>query len=128
MSQENNPPTEYQMEKEESDPKEYSKKIGDYILLEQIGQGTFSKVTKAFHTISEQIVAVKILDKQKIEDEVDIERINREINILGNINHPNICQMYETYTTIHNYYLMMEYLEGGNLFRLHQRKKLSFRA
>ena len=116
MSQENKAPTEYQLEKEESEPKEYSKKIGDYILLEQIGQGTFSKVTKAFHTISEQIVAVKILDKQKIEDEIDIERINREINILRNINHPNICQMYETYTTIHNYYLMMEYLEGGNLF------------
>ena len=81
MSEENKPPTEYQLEKEESEPKEYSKKIGDYILLEQIGQGTFSKVTKAFHTISEQIVAVKILDKQKIEDEIDIERINREINI-----------------------------------------------
>ena len=40
------------------------KKIGDYILLDQIGQGTFSKVTRAFHTISEQIVAVKILNKE----------------------------------------------------------------
>ena len=59
--------------------KEFSKKIGDYILLDQIGQGTFSKVARAFHTISEQVVAVKILDKNKIEDEIDIERINREI-------------------------------------------------
>ena len=96
--------------------KEFSKKIADYILLDQIGQGTFSKVARAFHTISEQIVAVKILDKKKIEDEVDIERINREIEILRNIYHPNICQMYETYTTIHNYYLIMEYVPGGDLF------------
>ena len=102
-------------EKEDSE-KEYSKKIGDYILFEQIGQGTFSKVTRAFHIITEQIVAVKILDKQKIEDEIDIERIIREIEILRSISHPNISQMYETYSTVHNFYLMMEYVDGGDLF------------
>ena len=103
-------------ENEEEDEKEYSKKIGDYILFEQIGQGTFSKVTRAFHIITEQIVAVKILDKQKIEDEIDIERIIREIEILRSISHPNISQMYETYSTVHNFYLMMEYVDGGDLF------------
>ena len=106
---------EKEKEKDE-DEKEYSKKIGDYILFEQIGQGTFSKVTRAFHIITEQIVAVKILDKQKIEDEIDIERIIREIEILRSISHPNISQMYETYSTVHNFYLMMEYVEGGDLF------------
>ena len=95
---------------------EYSKKIGDYILFDQIGMGTFSKVTRAFHLITEQTVAVKILDKEKIEDEVDIERIIREIEILKNIHHPNIAQMYETYSTIHNFYLMIEYVPGGDLF------------
>ena len=95
---------------------EYSKKIGDYILFDQIGMGTFSKVTRAFHLITEQTVAVKILDKEKIEDEVDIERIIREIEILKSIHHPNIAQMYETYSTIHNFYLMMEYVSGGDLF------------
>ena len=95
---------------------EYSKKIGDYILFDQIGMGTFSKVTRAFHLITEQTVAVKILDKEKIEDEIDIERIIREIEILKSIHHPNIAQMYETYSTIHNFYLMMEYVAGGDLF------------
>ena len=33
---------------------EYSKKIGDYILFDQIGMGTFSKVTRAFHLITER--------------------------------------------------------------------------
>ena len=95
---------------------EYSKKIGDYILFDQIGMGTFSKVTRAFHLITQQTVAVKILDKEKIEDEIDIERIIREIEILKNIHHPNIAQMYETYSTIHNFYLMIEYVSGGDLF------------
>ena len=78
--------------------------------------GTFSKVTRAFHLITEQTVAVKILDKEKIEDEIDIERIIRELEILKSIHHPNIAQMYETYSTIHNFYLMMEYVSGGDLF------------
>ena len=95
---------------------EFTKKIGNYILFEQIGMGSFSKVTKGIHLITEQIVAVKILEKEKIEDDIDIERIIREIEILKTIMHPNIAQMYETYSTIHNIYLMMEYVEGGDLF------------
>ena len=95
---------------------EYSKKIGNYILSNQIGIGTFSKVSKAIHIITNQSVAVKILEKEKIEDNIDIERIKREMEILNKIIHPNICQLYETYSTLHNFYLMMEYVEGGDLF------------
>ena len=95
---------------------EFTKKIGNYVLFDQIGKGTFSKVTKAIHILTSQQVAVKILDKEKIEDEIDLERIFREIEILKNIHHPNIVQMYETYSTIHNFYLMMEFVSGGDLF------------
>ena len=94
----------------------YLKQIGNYILSNQIGIGTFSKVSRATHIITNQSVAVKILEKEKIEDEIDIERILREMEILKKIIHPNICQLYETYSTLHNYYLMMEYIEGGDLF------------
>ena len=108
---------EEKREKEEKEEKlEYSKMIGNYILFDQIGMGTFSKVTRAVHILTEQIVAVKILEKEKIEDNIDIERILREIEILKSINHPNIAQMFETYLTVHNIYLMMEYIEGGDLF------------
>ena len=95
---------------------EFSKIIGNYLLFDQIGMGSFSKVTKAIHLITEQTVAVKILEKEKIEDDIDIERIIREIEILKTIMHPNIAQIYETYSTVHNIYLMMEYVEGGDLF------------
>ena len=100
----------------ENKTQEFSKKIGDYVLLGEIGTGTFSKVAKAFHIITDQEVAVKILQKDKIKDNIDIERILREIEILKKAIHPNICQLYETYSTIHNFYLMMEYITGGDLF------------
>ena len=111
---------ENEIEKEENSnseepKKEYIKKVGNYILNEQIGIGTFSKVTKAIHTLTGEKVAVKILDKSKIKDNIDIERISREIEILKSISHPNICQLYESNSTIHNFYLIMEYIEGGDL-------------
>ena len=84
--------------------KEYTKKVGNYILSEQIGTGTFSKVTKAIHILTGEKVAVKILDKSKIKDSIDIERISREIEILKSISHPNIAQLYESNSTIHNFY------------------------
>ena len=95
--------------------KEFSKKVGNYILSEQIGIGTFSKVVIAIHILTGEKVAVKILDKSKIKDNIDIERISREIEILKSISHPNISQLYESNSTIHNFYLIMEYIDGGDL-------------
>ena len=93
-----------------------TKKIGDYIILEELGKGTFSKVCKGLHIITGQKVAIKILDKSKIKDEIDIERILREIEILKKVFHPNISQMYEFTSSNQNYYLFLEYAEGGDLF------------
>ena len=65
---------------------------------------------------------MKILEKDKIVDESDIERITREIQILKLIRHPNIIQIYEVipfYQIIEDtthLYLITEYASGGELF------------
>ena len=61
-------------------------------------------------------VAVKILEKSKITEEADVERVSREIKILKMIRHPNIIQMYEIIETPKKLYLIMEYASGGELF------------
>ena len=96
---------------------EKNKKIGDYLLLSTIGRGTFSKVKLGIHIPTKQKVAIKILDKEKINDEADIERIRREIHILSILRHPNIVQLYETITCSNNIYIIMEYVEGKDLFQ-----------
>ena len=95
--------------------KEFSKKVGNYMIAEQIGVGTFSKVTKGMHIITGEQVAIKILDKSKIKDDIDILHITREIEILKSIYHKNISQLYESISTEHNFYLVMEYIDGGDL-------------
>ena len=69
------------------------KKIGNFILSSTIGKGTFSQVKLGIHIPTQRKVAVKILDREKIKDESDLERISREIHILTVLRHPNIAQL-----------------------------------
>jgi 5'-AMP-activated protein kinase, catalytic alpha subunit len=71
--------------------------IGHYILSRTIGEGTFGKVKLGTHTLTEEKVAVKILEKERIKDVADVERVAREIHILKLIRHPNIIQLYEVF-------------------------------
>ena len=59
---------------------------------------------------------MKILEKEKITEEADVERVSREIQILKMIRHPNIIQLYEIIETPRQLYLLMEYASGGELF------------
>jgi 5'-AMP-activated protein kinase catalytic alpha subunit len=78
------------------------KRIGNYIigkrcgkLGETLGKGTFGKVKLGIHALTGEKVAIKILEKDKIVDVADVERVSREIHILKLIRHPNIIQLYE---------------------------------
>ncbi len=72
-----------------------------------LGQGTFGKVRIGTHTITHEQVAIKILEKDKIKDKSDIERVTREINILKKVRHPNVIQLYEV-----SFYLTFEILDN----------------
>jgi len=67
-----------------------SRTIGHYVVGKSLGQGTFGKVRLGTHTITNEPVAIKILEKEKIKDRADIERVTREINILKKTRHPHV--------------------------------------
>ena len=52
----------------------------------------------AQHILTKEKVAIKILEKARIKDKKDIERISREIKILKKVRHPNVIQLYEVST------------------------------
>ena len=68
---------------------------GNPIKGHSLGQGTFGKVRVGTHTITGEKVAIKILEKDRIESKSDVERVTREINILKKVRHPNVIQLYE---------------------------------
>jgi 5'-AMP-activated protein kinase catalytic alpha subunit len=69
--------------------------IGDYILVKTLGEGTFGKVKLAVHSVTQEKVAIKILEKQRIVEVADVERVQREIHILKLIRHRHVIQLYE---------------------------------
>jgi 5'-AMP-activated protein kinase catalytic alpha subunit len=81
-----------------------------------IGEGTFGKVRLGTHSLTGEKVAIKVLEKDRITDLADVERVVREIHILKLIRHPNIIQLYEIIETPKQLYFIMEYASGGELF------------
>ena len=81
-----------------------------------LGQGTFGKVILARHKITGENAAIKVLEKSKISDTSDTERVLREIHILKLMRHPNIVQLYDIGETNKKLFLFMEYMENGELF------------
>ena len=92
------------------------KYIGQFVLGERLGQGTFGVVVLGTHQITGEKVAVKILDKEKILQETDKSRLEREIKILKNMRHNNIVHLYDVKETPTSLYIIMEYICGKELF------------
>ena len=95
---------------------ERSIKIGHYIVKQTIGSGTFSKVKLGVNRTTNQKVAIKLLDKSKIVEKDDLERIIREMKIYKEINHPNVIKVFEMLDTNKFYMIIMEFYERGELF------------
>ncbi len=93
-----------------------NEKLNNYILLKTIGKGTFGKVKLAKHILTNEEVAIKILEKSKITDDDELNRVNKEIKYLKLLNNPHIVHLYEIVETENNYYIVMEYVSGGELF------------
>ena len=90
--------------------------IGDYIVKNTIGKGTFSRVKLGINRYTGEKVAIKILNKLKIVECEDLERIIREMKMLSELDNENVIKVYQIYEDDNNYLIIMEYCEGGELF------------
>ena len=89
--------------------------IGQFIIENKLGEGTFGKVVLGIHIITKEKVAIKILEKNRIIDS-DKKRIETEIKILKSLHHKNIIQLYSIIQTQKKLFLIMEYANGKELF------------
>lgn len=90
--------------------------IGPYKIGQTLGVGTFGKVKVATHNQTGQKVAIKIINKRKMEQMNMHEKIRREINILQFLKHPHVIRLYELIDTPSDIFMVMEYVAGGELF------------
>eukprot|EP01103_Thecamoeba_quadrilineata_P008131 TRINITY_DN17908_c0_g1_i1.p1 TRINITY_DN17908_c0_g1~~TRINITY_DN17908_c0_g1_i1.p1 ORF type:complete len:887 (+),score=156.99 TRINITY_DN17908_c0_g1_i1:106-2766(+) len=92
----------------------YIRTIGNYDVGKTIGKGQFGKVKIAHHILTGEEVAIKIIDKNKL-DEASVKLVRREISIMKLLNHKNIIQLYEVLEADSAFYLIMEHACGGQI-------------
>eukprot|EP01117_Protostelium_nocturnum_P019863 TRINITY_DN8713_c0_g1_i1.p1 TRINITY_DN8713_c0_g1~~TRINITY_DN8713_c0_g1_i1.p1 ORF type:complete len:617 (+),score=193.97 TRINITY_DN8713_c0_g1_i1:510-2360(+) len=91
-------------------------RVEDYLLLETIGSGSSGKVKRAVNIKTREEVAIKILAKKKLS-ELDIERANRETQIMLKLHHPHIVAFHHVIETPSKFYLVMELVSGIDLMK-----------
>ncbi|KAL9283868.1 putative CBL-interacting serine/threonine-protein kinase 10 CAMK-CAMKL-CHK1 family [Arabidopsis thaliana] len=89
-----------------------------------LGQGTFAKVYYGRSILTNQSVAIKMIDKEKVMKVGLIEQIKREISVMRIARHPNVVELYEVMATKTRIYFVMEYCKGGELFNKVAKGKL----
>jgi calcium-dependent protein kinase len=79
----------------------------------KLGEGSYGFVSKATHKSTQVVRAVKTMPKDAMKNQ---DRFRTEIDILKELDHPNIIKLFETFEDRRNFYLVMELCLGGELF------------
>jgi calcium-dependent protein kinase len=89
--------------------------VGDLNLLKCLGKGAFGEVYLTTKQGSNIKYATKKIDKSVMKNPKSRQYLENEINILKEMDHPNIIKLIEVVNTTKYYYLVMEYCNGGDL-------------
>ena len=91
------------------------KPMGKYQVLDVLGQGAMGVVLKALDPLLEREVAIKILAEHLASDATALARFMSEARAAGKLNHPNVMAIYGICQEGETYFLVLEYVPGGNL-------------
>ena len=87
--------------------------LDNYDVVKQLGKGGYGKVYQVMNKKTKEKRACKHLSKLSIKN---LEKFQREIEILRKADHPNIIKLYEIFESKRSYYLIMEECKGGEVF------------
>lgn len=106
---------------------EQPKKIGPYEVSSLIGEGAMGTVYKATDPKSGDVVAIKVLKPEFVEDEEAVERFHREAEAVARLRHANLVRIIQKEQLDDVLYFVMEYVPGTALETVLRRRRLSLR-
>lgn len=89
-------------------------RIGDFVIENEIGKGSFAVVHKGHRLHTREPVAIKIVIRKKLTPKL-LDNLEGEIAILKAIHHPNIVELKDCLKTEHQIYLVMAFCASGDL-------------
>ncbi|KAL3624248.1 hypothetical protein CASFOL_033064 [Castilleja foliolosa] len=101
---------------EQQSEKKFPLTANDYKLDEEIGEGVSATVYKALCIPLNENVAIKVLDLEKCNN--DLDGIRREVQTMILIEHPNLLRAHCSFTTGHNLWVVMPYMAEGSCLHI----------
>src|ERR1043165_642298 len=95
--------------------------LGEYLLLDRLGEGGMGQVFKARHRLMDRTVALKVIRKEMLAQSDAVERFHREIRMAAQLDHPHLVRALDAARVGDCHFLVMEYAEGADLYQLVQK-------
>lgn len=91
------------------------KQLGGYEILERVGQGGMATVYRARQTSMDRIVALKILPLHLMKDDTYLQRFEREVRIVAQLEHRNIVPVHDYGESEGQPYIAMRFMDAGSV-------------
>ena len=98
--------------------------VGRYVILDRIGSGSMGRVYKAHHAMMDRTVALKIIAPEIASNERVVARFQREMKLVGRLDHPNVVRAFDADQIHKVLYIVMEYVTGHSLGELIKKKPI----
>ncbi len=89
--------------------------LGNYLVLDKLGQGGMGVVLKAEHKKLKRVVALKVISPAAIKSPDAVKRFYREVEAVALLSHPNIVAAFDADESDGSHFLVMEYVPGSDL-------------
>jgi eukaryotic-like serine/threonine-protein kinase len=89
--------------------------VGRYIILDRVGSGSMGRVYRAHHVMMDRVVALKIIAPEISSNERVVARFQREMKLVGRLDHPNVVRAFDADQINRVLYIVMEYVAGMSL-------------
>lgn len=99
--------------------------LSDFEILRTLGTGSFGRVHLVQSRHNQRFYAVKVLKKQQVVKMKQVEHTNDERKMLAEVKHPFLITLWGTFQDSKNLYMVMDFVEGGELFSLLRKSQVS---
>ncbi len=96
--------------------------LGNYVILDKLGEGGMGQVYKARHRRMGRVVAIKVLPPWATDSPTAVQRFQREVEAAAKLVHPNVVTAYDADEANNVHFLVMEFVEGIDLASLVERE------
>jgi formylglycine-generating enzyme required for sulfatase activity/serine/threonine protein kinase len=89
--------------------------LGNYVILDKLGEGGMGEVFRAQHRVMKREVAIKVLPAKLLDSPEAVQRFQREVQAAARLEHPNIITAHDADAAAGRHFLVMQFVDGQDL-------------